>query len=146
MSNIIYLVLGVVFGLLLSLAGATTFDFYAQLFLFQNMQLSRVIMSAVVVGVVGIWWMKRVRARSFMTGEVIVFEKKRSPENWIFGSLLFGAGWALTGSCPGSAPAMLGEGKLIIIPVLIGVFAGTYFYGLWQDKKMSKDKCNAQPT
>ncbi len=140
MRNLIYLVLGVIFGLLLSVAGATTFDFYAQLFLFQNMQLSRVIISAVLVGVVGIWLMKRIQARSLMTGAVIVFDKKMPPKNWIFGSLLFGTGWALTGSCPGSAPAMLGEGKLIIIPVLVGIFAGTYAYGLWQDKV---SKCNA---
>lgn len=142
MSNLIYLVFGVIFGLLLSFAGATTFDFYAQLFLFQNMQLSRVIASAVLVGAVGIWLMKRMRARSVMTGELITFDKKQSPKNWVFGSLLFGAGWALTGSCPGSAPAMLGEGKLIIIPVLLGVFAGTYVYGLWHDK-VSKVKCDA---
>ncbi|MFA5170165.1 MAG: DUF6691 family protein [Sulfuriferula sp.] len=134
MKNIIYLVLGTVFGLLLSLAGATTFDYYVKLFLFQNMQLTRVIGSAVLVGVVGIWLMKRVQARAVMTGAKIIFDKKSAPKTLVFGSLLFGAGWAVTGSCPGSAPAMLGEGKLIILPVLLGVFVGTYAYGWIQNK------------
>jgi hypothetical protein len=139
MNQLIYVILGAMFGLLLSLAGATTFDFYAQLFQFQNMQLSRVIISAVIVGSVGIFLMKRVQARAVMTGESIKFETKSLPKHWMLGSLLFGAGWAITGSCPGSAPAMLGEGKLIIVPTLLGVLAGTYFYGWIQSRK---GKCN----
>ncbi|BBP00269.1 DUF6691 family protein [Sulfuriferula nivalis] len=138
MNQFIYLVLGTIFGMLLSLAGATTFDFYAELFQFKNMQLSRVIASAVVVGMVGIFLMKRLKARAIMTGDEIHFDIKKPPKNWVWGSLLFGSGWALTGSCPGSAPAMLGEGKLIIIPVLLGVIAGTYLYALIQS---ASDKC-----
>lgn len=129
MNNIVFLILGTIFGLLLSLAGATTFDFYAQLFLFQNPQLGRVIITAVIVGSLGIWLMKRVQAKSMMTSELIQYEKKSPPKGWVFGALLFGIGWGITGSCPGSAPAMLGEGKFIIIPVLLGVLAGTYLYG-----------------
>jgi hypothetical protein len=138
MNQFVYLIFGVAFGMLLSLAGATTFDFYAQLFQFKNMQLSRVIASAVLVGIVGIFLMKRLKARAVLTGEPIQFEIRQPPKNWIIGSLLFGAGWALTGSCPGSAPAMLGEGKLIIVPVLLGVIVGTYLYALIQRKN---DQC-----
>jgi hypothetical protein len=132
MNHFVYLAFGVIFGMLLSLAGATTFDFYAQLFQFKNMQLSRVMAAAVGVGVVGIYLMKRLKARAIMTGDQINFESKNPPKNWMLGSLIFGAGWALTGSCPGSAPAMLGEGKLIVVPVLLGVIAGTYLYALSQ--------------
>ncbi|WP_124951591.1 DUF6691 family protein [Sulfuriferula thiophila] len=135
MNNLIFLILGTIFGLLLSLAGATTFDFYAELFLLKNPQLARVISSAVIVGVIGIWLMKRVQAKALMTGEPIAFEKKGKQRGWIYGSLMFGAGWGITGSCPGSAPAMLGEGKFIIIPVIIGVIAGTYVYGWFESRR-----------
>jgi hypothetical protein len=140
MNHFVYLAFGVIFGMLLSFAGATTFDFYAQLFQFKNMQLSRVMASAVGVGVVGIYLMKRMKARAIMTGDQINFESKTPPKNWMLGSLIFGAGWALTGSCPGSAPAMLGEGKLIVVPVLLGVIAGTYLYALGQKSNSACDK------
>ena len=45
-----FILFGAVFGFLVSRAGATTFDFYAQLFLFQDLQLLWVIATAVVVG------------------------------------------------------------------------------------------------
>lgn len=138
MNNMIFLILGTIFGLLLSLAGATTFDFYAQLFLLQNPQLARVIVTAVGVGTLGIWLMKRVQAKAVMTGESIAFEKKEQQRGWIWGALMFGAGWGITGACPGSAPAMLGEGKFIIIPVLLGVIAGTYLYG-WLESRRDRD-------
>lgn len=138
MNNMVFLILGTVFGLLLSLAGATTFDFYAQLFLLQNPQLARVIVTAVVVGTIGIWLMKRLQAKAFMTGENIVFEKKGQQKGWVLGSLMFGAGWGITGSCPGSAPAMLGEGKFIIIPAILGIIAGTYIYG-WIESRRRAD-------
>jgi uncharacterized protein len=136
MNNIVFLILGTVFGLLLSLAGATTFDFYAQLFLLENPQLARVIFTAVVVGTIGIWLMKRVHARSVMTGECISFEKKGAQRGWVIGALMFGAGWGITGSCPGSAPAMLGEGKFIVIPSLLGVMVGTYLYGWIESRRI----------
>ncbi len=130
-NNLVFLLLGAVFGLLLSLAGATTFDFYAKLFLFKDPQLAQVIASAVLVSAVGIWLIRRFRVQALMTGEPIQFESKPMQKHLVLGSLLFGMGWGLTGSCPGSAPAMLGEGKLIILPVLMGVLAGTWLYGRW---------------
>lgn len=135
MNNIVFMIFGTFFGLLLSLAGATTFDFYAQLFLLQNPQLARVIGTAVLVGTAGVLLMKRVQAKALMTGARIVFEKKLKQKGLIVGSLMFGAGWGITGSCPGSAPAMLGEGKVIIIPVLLGVIAGTYIYGWFESRR-----------
>jgi uncharacterized protein len=46
------------------------------------------------------------------------------------GAALFGIGWALTGACPGVVFAQLGEGQLITIATLLGIFAGNGLYGL----------------
>ena len=139
-NNLVFLLFGTIFGLLLSLAGATTFNFYAQLFLLQNPQLARVIGTAVLIGLIGIWLMKRIKAHALMSGEIIQFEKKTPQKHLVAGALMFGAGWGLTGSCPGSAPAMLGEGKFIIIPVILGVVAGTYLYGWVVSKRNQSEK------
>ncbi len=62
--NYVFLLFGAVFGFLLSRAGATTFDFYAKLFLFENLQLLWVIATAATVGALGVFLLKRLRARA----------------------------------------------------------------------------------
>jgi uncharacterized membrane protein YedE/YeeE len=130
----VFLFFGILFGFLLSRAGATNFDFHAQLFLLENMQLLWVIASAVAVGVAGIFIMKRLRVRSLMGQEPLMFEGKAMRPQLVSGALLLGIGWGLTGSCPGTAPVMLGEGKLAAVFTVIGIIAGTYLYGLVRER------------
>src|SRR6185503_13436334 len=47
----------------------------------------------------------------------------------LIGSLLFGAGWALGGACPGIALVQLGEGQLAAGYTLLGMLAGNWLYG-----------------
>jgi uncharacterized membrane protein YedE/YeeE len=130
----VFLFFGILFGFLLSRAGATTFDFHAQLFLLENLQLLWVIVSAVAVGVAGIFIMKRLRVRSLMGKEPLTFEGKAMRPQLVSGALLLGIGWGLTGSCPGTAPVMLGEGKLAAVFTVVGIVAGTYLYGLVRER------------
>lgn len=124
-----FLLLGTVFGFLLSRAGATTFDFYAQLFLFTDLQLLWVIATAGVVGIVGTALFKRLRVRAWADGQPLAFEGKPMRKTLVLGALLFGVGWGLSGACPGTAPVMLGEGKLLAGFTLAGILLGTYLYG-----------------
>jgi uncharacterized membrane protein YedE/YeeE len=52
----------------------------------------------------------------------------------MLGSLVFGAGWGLTGGCPGTVMAMLGEGKLYVLPIIAGLLTGTWLFGLWSSR------------
>lgn len=126
--NFANLIIGIAFGFILSRAGATHFDYYAQLFLFQNLQLLWVIATAVAVGVPGVLLLKRYAPISLVARAPIVFEDKPWRKGLVPGALIFGAGWGLTASCPGSILAMLGEGKLGTLPTLAGMLAGTYAY------------------
>jgi len=128
----LFLLFGAVFGFLVSRAGATTFDFYAKLFLFQDLQLLWVIGSAVLVGAAGVAILKASGARSVLTGEALVYEVKPMRKGALPGALIFGVGWGLAGACPGTAPAMLGEGKLAAGFTILGILLGTYLYGLLQ--------------
>jgi uncharacterized membrane protein YedE/YeeE len=44
------------------------------------------------------------------------------------GAILFGAGWALVGACPGAALVQLGEGKLGAVASLAGMLAGAWLH------------------
>lgn len=137
MKKYILLFFGIVFGFILSRAGATTYDYYAQLFLFQDLQLLWVIVTAGAVGVVGVYFFKAIKARSLFEKQPIDFQGKSYIKTLMPGSLIFGLGWGLAGACPGTVLAMLGEGKLGAIFTIAGVLLGTYLYGVqqtWMEK------------
>lgn len=136
--KLVFLALGMVFGFLLSRAGATTSDFYAQLFLFEDLQLLWVIATATVVGMIGVALFKRLRLRALLAPGVLEFKGKPMRKGLLLGALIFGAGWGLSGACPGTAPAMLGEGKLLALFIIAGIAAGTYTYARWQGSASHK--------
>ncbi|MFZ5472076.1 MAG: DUF6691 family protein [Myxococcota bacterium] len=45
------------------------------------------------------------------------------------GAVLFGLGWALTGTCPGVVFAQLGEGRFYVLATLAGIALGMFTYG-----------------
>ena len=133
-----FLLFGAAFGFLLSRAGATTFDFYAKLFLLQDFQLLWVIATAAAVGASGVFLLKRFRAHA-LDGQPLSYEGKPMRHGLVIGALLFGIGWGLSGSCPGTAPAMLGEGKLLAGFTLLGILLGTYVYGRLHGREKGGD-------
>jgi hypothetical protein len=138
MSNrILFVFLGALFGFLLSRAGATTYDFYAGLFLFQDLQLLWVIAAAAGVGAIGVIILKKLQARSVIDQQPLSFQGKPYKKSLIPGSLLFGMGWGLAGACPGTALVMLGEGKMGALITILGIIAGTFFYGLQMSRSVN---------
>lgn len=131
-NNFFGLLMGVAFGFFMSHAGATTYDFHAKMFLFEDFQLMIVIGVAVVVAMVGVWIMKRLRVTAIATGEEVDFVKKPYQKGLMVGALLFGIGWGMTASCPGTIPAMMGEGKVAGIFAFVGLLVGTTAYGILQ--------------
>jgi uncharacterized membrane protein YedE/YeeE len=125
----LFLVLGCAFGFLLSRAGATSQDLYAQLFLFQDLQLLWVIGAAVVTGTIGMSLLRVVYPYCLIDRGRLRFQGKPMRAGLVGGSLLFGVGWGISGACPGSAPAMLGEGKVMALFAVAGISLGTYLYG-----------------
>ncbi len=129
--------LGTAFGFLLVSVGATTFDVMANMFLFENFQLPIVLAMAMMTGVVGVWMIQRMNATSIISQEAIEYHKIKFSPRLIVGALFFGVGWALTASCPGTAVAMLGEGKLVGLPVVLGILVGTGIFGLYSNRSQS---------
>lgn len=132
----LFLPLGALFGFLLSRGGATTYDFYAKLFLFEDAQLFWVIAAAIAVGVPLLQLLKRFKVRALVSGEPIEFQPKPMKPDLIAGSLLLGVGWGLTAACPGTVLAMLGEGKFAGLFTISGILLGTWLYGKRQEQRL----------
>lgn len=133
-QRLLFLGLGALFGFLLSRAGATEPELIARLFLFEDLHLLWVIVAAIGVGAVGLALMRRFKVCALGQATPLRLEGKPYVATLIPGGLLFGLGWGLTGSCPGTVLAMLGEGKLYALPILAGLVFGTWLYGRLQGR------------
>lgn len=123
------LTLGAVFGFILSRARATDYDAIAGMFRLQDLHLMGVIGVAIGVNALGLWLVRRSGAKA-LTGEAIVMKARPMKKGMFLAGLVFGTGWALSGACPGTALAQIGEGKLYGIFTVAGIVAGTWLYGV----------------
>jgi uncharacterized membrane protein YedE/YeeE len=123
----VYVVLGAIFGFILSRSGAADYDFIQGMFLFSNLQLYGIMGTAVIVGVPGILLIKR-RGRT-LAGTKIAIELKPLNRGSITGGILFGIGWSLAGMCPGPIFVNIGEGKVYALGALAGALAGAGVFG-----------------
>ncbi|MFA7388616.1 MAG: YeeE/YedE thiosulfate transporter family protein, partial [Thiohalobacteraceae bacterium] len=54
--------------------------------------------------------------------------KKQFNKGTLPGSVMFGVGWAMTGSCPSIALVQIGEGQLAALFTLFGILTGVWAY------------------
>jgi uncharacterized membrane protein YedE/YeeE len=131
--NIKYLLSGVLFGIVLVKAEIISWYRIQEMFRLQSFHMYGVIGSAVVVGMLSVWIIKRFNIPT-IHGEKIEFHSKKFNKGNVYGGLLFGFGWALTGACPGPLFAQIGTGTLVIIITFLSALAGTWIYGLTREK------------
>lgn len=128
-----YLILGVGFGIVLVKAEVISWFRIQEMFRLESFHMYGVIGTAVVVGIISVQIIKRFKVKS-ISGEPINLDAKPFSKGQIFGGLLFGFGWALTGACPGPIYAQIGTGVTVFIVTLLSALAGTWFYGLIREK------------
>ncbi len=133
MNKIKFLLLGFFFGIILIKAEVISWFRVQEMFRFQAFQMYGIIGSAVVIGIISVWLIKKFNVKT-IHGEKIMIETKKFSKGNIFGGLIFGLGWAMTGACPGPLFALVGSGLLIIGVVLLSAIFGTYVYGIIKDK------------
>lgn len=124
------LAFGAVFGFVLSRVGATEYDAIARMFLLEDFHLAGVIGVAVLVAGLGLAIVRRARSGVLARYAALVQEKPMKP-GLVLGAALFGAGWAITGTCPGTGLAQIGEGKIMALFTVSGMVLGTAAYLRW---------------
>ncbi len=128
-----YILAGTWFGILLVKSEVISWFHIQEMFRLQSFQMYGVLGSAVTTGILSVWLIKRFRIKT-LAGEAIVLPAKKFNKGQVYGGLLFGFGWALTGACPGPLFAQIGTGAAIIIVPLLSAVAGTWVFGYWQNR------------
>ncbi len=131
--NIKYLVAGVLFGIVLVKSEVVSWFRIQEMFRMQSFHMYGVIGSAVMVGIISVWLIKKFNVKT-IHGEEIHFHPKKFNKGQIYGGLIFGFGWALTGACPGPLFAQIGTGFMVVAVVLLSAIAGTWVYGYFREK------------
>jgi uncharacterized protein len=131
--NIKYILIGISFGIVFVKAEIISWFRIQEMFRFQSIHMYGVIGSAVIVGIISVWIIKKFNVKTIY-GEQIEFHTKSFNKGQIYGGLLFGIGWAITGACPGPLFAQIGTGASVIIVTLLSAIAGTWLYGFTREK------------
>ena len=131
--NFKYLLMGLVFGIILVKAEIVSWFRIQEMFRLQSFHMYGIIGSAVVVGIVSVWLIKKFRVKTIY-GEPIELHPKQFNKGQVIGGLLFGFGWALTGACPGPLFAQIGAGYTVVVVTLLSAVAGTWVYGRFREK------------
>jgi uncharacterized membrane protein YedE/YeeE len=129
-----YIIVGFVFGIVLTKAEAVSWYRIYEMFHFQSIHMYGIITVAIVTGLIGIQIIKRKQLKDIKGNPINIQDKEKGNMRYWIGGILFGLGWALVGACPGPIFILLGSGFLSIGLVLFGAVFGTFLYGLLKDK------------
>ncbi|MFI5132647.1 MAG: YeeE/YedE family protein [Chitinophagales bacterium] len=132
-SNWKYLFAGLLFGILLIKGEVISWFRIQEMFRFQSFHMYGIIGSAIITGMISILLIKKFRIKTIDKNEIVILPKKFQKGN-IYGGLLFGFGWAITGACPGPLFAQIGSGATVVIITLLSAIAGTWVYGFFKEK------------
>lgn len=131
--NFKYLFVGLLFGVVFVKAEIISWFRIQEMFRFQSFHMYGVIGSAIAVGALSVFIIKKFNIKTIY-GEEVEFHNKEFNKGQVIGGLLFGLGWAITGACPGPLFAQIGTGATVIIITLLSAIAGTWVYGYFRDK------------
>jgi len=130
--NFKYAIAGIFFGVLLVKAEVISWLRIQEMFRLQSFHMYGTIGSAVFVGMISILLIKKFNVKTIY-GEPVVFSQKKFNKGQVYGGLIFGLGWAITGACPGPIFALIGSGATVFIITLLSAIAGTWFYGKYRN-------------
>ncbi len=121
---ILYFLSGMLFGIIFVKAEIISWFRIQEMFRFASFHMFGVIMTAIAVGFTSIQFIKIFKIKTLSGGPINIKPKEYQKGN-IYGSLLFGIRWALTGACPEPLFAQLGSGLFITFITFLSALWGT---------------------
>ena len=134
-TKVVGLLGGVVFGFTLAWARLTDPRVIRDMLLLKEAHVFLIMGSAVAIAAVGVRVLKASGARCLVTGEPVSWSVEPPRARHVAGSMLFALGWTVAGTCPGPVAAMIGEGRLAGVPVVLGLLAGVTLQRVFAARK-----------
>jgi uncharacterized membrane protein YedE/YeeE len=132
-SKVLPLIVGIYFGVVLVKSQVVSWFQIHDMFTFKSAYMYLVIASAVAVGAISVFLIRRLESRTIQ-GELITIKKKPLHKGVVIGGTAFGMGWAITGACPGPIYSQIGAGTFQAIFTFLGALAGMYLYAFLQPR------------
>lgn len=129
-----YLIVGILFGIVMAKSEAISWYRIQEMFRFQAFHMYGIIGTAVVLGILGVAFIKKYKVRDFTGNPIRFYPKNKSVARYLIGGIIFGLGWALSGACPGPMVVNIGYGFISLGVVFLFAIVGTFLYGLLRDK------------
>ena len=129
-----YLLVGFVFGIVLTKSEAVSWYRIYEMFHFQSFHMYGIIATAIATGLIGIQIIKRKNIKDIKGRPIVIADKEKGSTRYWIGGLFFGLGWAMVGACPGPIFILLGAGFWPVLFIIIGALMGTFIYGVLKDK------------
>ena len=129
-----FLLVGILFGIVMTKSEAISWFRIQEMFRFQSFHMYGIIGVAVILGTIIHFILKQINL-STSSGKNITFADK--PKTYIasiLGGSVFGLGWALTGACPGPLYTLVGHGYWVILVIIFSALIGTLVYGALKSK------------
>ncbi len=134
MQGIIFLLIGIFFGITMTKSEALSWFRIFEMFRFESFHMYGIIGTAVILGAIIISIMKILKVRVAGGGVVVYNSLPLNMKRHLISGTIFGLGWALVGACPGPMFVLAGNGYFFILVVIAGAVFGTYTYGLIRNK------------
>lgn len=134
MKGIKFILAGTLFGIVMAKSEAISWYRIQEMFRFQSFHMYGIIGTAVVLGVIAVYLIKKFKLKDTQGNQIFFHHKDKSWTRYLIGGSIFGLGWALTGACPGPMFVNIGYGYWAMGIVVLGALVGTYLYGVIKNK------------
>ncbi|TCC84039.1 DUF6691 family protein [Pedobacter hiemivivus] len=134
MKGIKFIIAGILFGIIMAKSEAISWYRIQEMFRFQSFHMYGIIGTAVVLGTITVYLIKKFKLKDTQGEPIIFADKDKGWPRYLIGGSIFGLGWALTGACPGPMFVNIGYGYWTMGIVVLGALIGTYLYGVIKNK------------
>ncbi|TXK72066.1 DUF6691 family protein [Mesonia sp. K4-1] len=134
MKTLVYLLIGIIFGIVMYKSEAASWFRIYEMFQFGSFHMYGIMGSAVIIGMIGVQWLKKKKVKALDGTNLSLTPKDKGVKRYLFGGIIFGLGWGLVGACPGPMYTLVGAGFVSIFLILLGAIIGTFLYGLLKGK------------
>lgn len=129
-----FFIVGIFFGVAAAKSEFLSWYRIYEMFRFKSFHMYGLIGTAVVLGIIMVWAFKKFNIRTTERQTILLMPKQTTYYRYIYGGIIFGLGWAMTGACPGPLYILIGAGFPALIIALASALLGTFVYGLIKDK------------